>query len=183
MSTYMSLTKQAITILVIIFTILINLVSAQAVSAKTLSYPIVSQMSARPAGGPGEVFFTTTFPVNYQSGQMVLSSNPDGTGFIWVDDEMEVIVSRNGVVLTDNVIDFSNGCSALHQTNPKDITSFFTPGESQLKVELKDLCGGNVSNSSFYLVNLNAPDSTPNPTPTPSPTATSSPTPSATPIL
>ncbi|MDC1162146.1 LodA/GoxA family CTQ-dependent oxidase [Tenacibaculum sp.] len=81
-----------------------------------------------------------------------LSSESDGTGDIFVDDVLELIVNGNLILKTD----FSNGCSGkITPLNPLDVTSNFDKFlNSFVNIEIKyiDKCGGYKSASNFYLV-------------------------------
>lgn len=118
----------------------------------------------------GSIYFTTQYKLNYQSGKIFLSLNPDGTGNTMVDDSIEIVVTNpDGKIKSFNYSYPSMNCSSLNSLAPADITDIFAPGENSVKVVLRDICGGGASSNPLYLVNINAPDPTPTPSPAPSP--------------
>lgn len=62
-------------------------------SAATIPYTITLGVSGRSPNPVGETFFRTDLTVNYQSGSIVLSSKPDGTGNTLVDDAIEMVIT------------------------------------------------------------------------------------------
>lgn len=65
----------------------------QMVQAATIPYPITSGIPVKSILR-GETFFTTNFSINYNTGQIFLSLNPNGTGNTVVDDAIEIIATR-----------------------------------------------------------------------------------------
>ncbi|MDO8639083.1 MAG: hypothetical protein Q7R43_05910, partial [Candidatus Daviesbacteria bacterium] len=126
-------------------------------SAATIPYTITEGIPGQRPTVP--TFLTVNFDVNFQSGQIIFSGNPDGTGNTWVDDAALVwIVTRPDGTSASRTFNYSNGCMYISSKTPQDITSLFKQGINQVQVRLYDLCGGWVGSSSLYLVNTNAPD-------------------------
>lgn len=146
------------------------------VFAATSSYIITEGIPGRPALIRGETFFSKDTTINYQSGQMILSSNPDGTGSTTVDDEMEIKVTHQDGTTSKNIFDYvSQPCLFIVSKPPQDITHLFKAGENKVSIKLYDTCGVYVWSSALYIVNTNAPDPSPSPTPTPTPKPTPEP--------
>lgn len=161
----------------IILTLLLFYFESNVIAA-TIPYTITEGIPGQPVPRDS-VFYTTEFKVNYQSGRILLSANPDGTGNTQVDDAISMTVLRpNGTTGFFDHFYPNNFCSALNFLVPSEVTNLFLPGENTVRVQLRDACGGFGGSSPLYLVNLNAPE----PTPTPSPSSTPTPSPSPTPV-
>lgn len=135
----------------------------------------------------GAVFYAKTLEFRYFGGTVTLAANANGTGNIWVDDQLTLQVKQPDGVVRTYRHDFSNGCQGyVSSLPPFSLTSYFGMGTNSVYVEFKDLCGAYKESSSMYLV---APprfatltptitprfSSTPSRTPTRTPTATSVP--------
>lgn len=154
---------------VLIFTFVI-LTGNQPVFAATIPYTITTGIPGQ-STTPGATFLTVNFSIDYQSGQMIFSGNPDGTGSTGVDDAAMVwVVERPDGTSASVTFRYDNGCRFISHKPPQDVTSLFKPGINQVQVKLYDICGVFIGSSSLYLVNTNAPDPTPTPTPLPSKT-------------
>ncbi len=126
-------------------------------SAATIPYTITEGIPGQKPTVP--TFLTVNFDVNFQSGQIIFSGNPDGTGNTSVDDAALVwVVKRPDGTSASQTFNYSNGCMYISSKTPQNITSLFKPGVNQVQVRLYDVCGGWVGSSPLYLVNLNAPD-------------------------
>ena len=122
---------------------------------------------------PGASFFQKEFDLNYQSGNVFLSSNPDGSGNTLVDDAVEIVADWPDSPIIGRITHrYAQGCYFLLPHPPEDIWWIFAKGVNKVKVKLYDICGFEVFSSRLYLVNNGAPDPSPTPTPTPSPTPT-----------
>lgn len=139
----------------------------QVAVAATIPYTITTGIPGQPVTG-GATFLTVNFNIDYQSGQIIFSGNPDGTGNTWVDDAAMVWVVKRPDGTSDSVTyRYDNGCAYISQKPPQNVTSLFKPGVNQVQVKLYDVCGRFVGSSPLYLVNTNAPDPTPTPSKTP----------------
>lgn len=137
----------------------------QSAIAATIPYTITTGIPGQPVTG-GATFLTVNFNIDYQSGQIIFSGNPDGTGNTWVDDAAIVWVVRRPDGTSDSITyRYDNGCAYISQKPPQNVTSLFKPGVNQVQVRLYDVCGRFVGSSPLYLVNTNAPDSIPTKTP------------------
>ncbi len=144
----------------------------QSAVAATLPYTITTGIPGQPTT-PGATFLTVNFSIDYQSGQIIFSGNPDGTGETGVDDAAMVwIIKRPDGSSASATFRYDNNCAFISHKPPQDVTSLFRQGVNQVQVKLYDVCGGFIGSSSLYLVNTNAPDPTPAPTPTPTPSKT-----------
>jgi len=100
----------------------------------------------------GEVFFSEEAEVNYTGGTVLLSSTCDGSGDVWVDDEVMIRVTRPDGTVAEHTVDFSNGCQGYISTlEALDLTSLFSIGRNTVYVELSDICGGHVGSTALYL--------------------------------
>ena len=143
---------------------------AESSLAATLPYTITEGIPGQ-STIPGATFLIVDLSIDYQSGQMIFSGNPDGTGSTGVDDAAMVwVVERPDGTSASVTFRYDNGCRFISHKPPQDVTYLFKPGLNQVRVKLYDICGVNIGSSSLYLVNTNAPDPTPTPTPTPSKT-------------
>ena len=111
----------------------------------------------RPVGSPGETFYTNSTNVMIPSGvsKITLALNPDGTGDVRTDDEVEITFSGSAGTYTYSH-DYSQGCIGyITPTAPVDLTSELSMFEgSSINVTLKcsDRCGGVESTSGYFLV-------------------------------
>jgi len=114
--------------------------------------PIQKRFRRYPAA-EGEVFFDRTVPFDYTGGTVVLSQDPDGTGDVFVDDELIMTVTRPDQTTVVFDQDYSNGCSGqIIHGGPHDVTSLFQVGLNSVRVQFKNTCGANASAESFWLV-------------------------------
>lgn len=134
------------------------------VFAATIPYKITDTIPGKPV--TNRDFFTTNFTVNYSSGKIIFSANSDATGFTFVDDAIQIIVTHSDNSTSEFLAFYERNCFAQGPHLPEDITYAFRPGNNQVKVRLFDVCRGFVGSTSLYLVNTNAPDPPPvGPTP------------------
>lgn len=149
--------------------------------AETTYYLITEEISPYLISSRGITFFDKTFIINYTSGDVWLSSTPNGTGNILVDDVLDVFITNpNGTLSLLFGKNFSNGCTELRSYPPQNIKNGLSIGENKLTVRLSDRCGTGVSSTALYL-KFEQIQPTPSATPTPLPTPT--PTPAVTPFL
>lgn len=153
----------------VIFTFLIFCLSIfifpKDIFAATISYTVTPEIPIHSAPCTGCEFFTTNLSINYQSGNILLSSQPDGTGVTLVDDAIEIQILRPNNTTSTLKISYQDGCAFLTPKQPKDITNYLLPGENKIRIKLYDECGHSVYSTGLYLVNLNAPDPIPSKTP------------------
>ncbi|MFA0964562.1 LodA/GoxA family CTQ-dependent oxidase [Roseivirga sp. BDSF3-8] len=111
-------------------------------------------IAGEPVINSGDPFYTNTRNTIYipQGKSIMLSSKPDGSGDIYVDDEVEVFVNGNSVYQHD----FSNNCSGVvTPLSPQDLTAQFSSYAGNyvtLQITYSDRCGGSQGASNFYLV-------------------------------
>ncbi len=100
-----------------------------------------------PASPTGVVFRTWTGTITFPGGRLWLSQQPDGTGDLRVDDVLRVPAAN------DFEVDFSRGCSGtVYSEDPFDIGGRIQPGVTEITVELKDKCGGDIESTAVWLV-------------------------------
>ncbi len=103
---------------------------------------------------PPNIFYSNTKEMVWiPSGKdAYLSSNPDGTGDVFVDDVLELQINGKSILN----VDFSDGCSGkITPTSPIEITPFLEKYNSSfvnIEINYIDKCGGAESSSKFYLV-------------------------------
>lgn len=164
-----------------IFVFLISLYFVPSKSlAATRSWEITTGIPPDAGGGGGYTFpfLTKIFDINYEGGQFIVSSSPDGTGSTYVDDGMRITshYPGGGYLAWGHIYVNGGVCGNIgHYLGPTDITPLFRPGANHVVVELADICGGLKFSTPLYLTNLNAPDPLPSPTPTPTPIPPSTP--------
>lgn len=118
------------------------------------SYLITNGIAYNPISYVGQSFFTTSTIVDFQSGTVILSLNPDGTGDIMVDDAMDLYVTHADGTTSEHTIDFTFNCSRyVAPLPPQDITFLFKKGTNQVRFTFFDKCGGNGGSTRIYLVN------------------------------
>lgn len=150
-------------------------------SAATIPYTITTGIPADLDKYLGATFFEKDFTLNYQSGYLVLSSNPDGSGYTQVDDAIEITVTRPDQTINKWHFSYQWGCMSVNSYWPQNITNPFSYGENKVHIRLYDECGWYSGSSPLYIVNMNAPEPTPTPTPIPTPTPVPTPTPTPAP--
>lgn len=124
--------------------------------AATTSYKITDGFSVDPPGasGVGVVYFFKNLQINYETGVMLLSSTPDGTGSAKIGDLVQVI---NGYPV-NQVFTYPAALKDLCKSPqvtipPTDITHVFVQGVNNVLVRLSEWCGGVEHISPLYLVN------------------------------
>jgi len=133
----------------------------QSAVAATIPYTITTGIPGQSTTS-GATFLTVNFNIDYRSGQMIFSGNPDGTGSTGVDDAALVwVVKRPDGTSASITFRYDNGCAFISHKPPQNVTSLFKPGVNQVQVKLFDICGVYIGSSSLYLVNTNAPDPPP----------------------
>ena len=154
--------KLFVKIFVISPIVLFPVILPQSAVAATIPYAITTDIPGQPITPGGATFLTVDFNVDYQSGQIFFSGNPDGTGNTWVDDAAIVwVVKRPDGTSASVTYRYDNGCAFISQKPPQNVTSLFKPGINQVQVKLYDICGWYIGSSPLYLVNTNAPEPQP----------------------
>ncbi|OGE45843.1 hypothetical protein A3E67_03565 [Candidatus Daviesbacteria bacterium RIFCSPHIGHO2_12_FULL_38_25] len=137
---------------------LLTVILPQSAVAATIPYTITTGIPGQSTTS-GATFLTVNFNIDYQSGQMIFSGNPDGTGSTGVDDAAMVwVVKRPDGTSASVTFRYDNGCAFISHKPPQDVTYLFKPGVNQVQVKLYDICGVAIGSSPLYLVNTNAPD-------------------------
>lgn len=157
--------------IVFIGIIILSFSVSQQILAATVPYTITAGIPGYPPSRFGITFFETDLTVNFQSGKIIFSGQPNGLGNTFVDDAINMTVKGPDNITRTYIHYYNIGCRSLSDMPPVDITNYFKPGINQVRVKLFDVCGISVGSSSLYLANTNAPDPTPTPTPTPTPPA------------
>ncbi|KKQ77621.1 MAG: Lecithin:cholesterol acyltransferase, partial [Candidatus Daviesbacteria bacterium GW2011_GWF2_38_6] len=137
---------------------LLTVILPQSAVAATIPYTITTGIPGQSTTS-GATFLTVNFSIDYRSGQMIFSGNPDGTGSTGVDDAAMVwVVKRPDGTSASVTFRYDNGCAFISHKPPQDVTYLFKPGVNQVQVKLYDICGVAIGSSPLYLVNTNAPD-------------------------
>jgi hypothetical protein len=122
--------------------------TASAITVKACTR-VINGGRVDPAPPAGTVFFDQTFPIKYIGGPVMVAEDCDGTGDVFVDDELRI----NRGSAPEFSHDYSNTCSGeITHAGPHDITSLFVSGVNQVRVRLMELCGGGSGNSNLRLV-------------------------------
>jgi hypothetical protein len=118
------------------------------------SVQLAPQMS-QPNPQLGRTFFMATYQVVYGSGPVMISGSPPPNQSFYVDDQIVMTVTRPDTTTATFDQRFEGGnCSGIRFLGPFDVTSLFQPGTNQVRVELRDTCGGVESTSSaIWLTN------------------------------
>lgn len=116
--------------------------------ASTIPYEITTAIPDHQTPSQGITFFTKDMDINYTSGNIIFSQNPDGTGTTYIDDGVEITVTKpDGTQKSHLYIGFNNP--------PIDVTYLFGIGENHVNVKLRDFGGAIIGSSTMYLVNTN----------------------------
>ena len=111
----------------------------------------------RPVCKPGEMFYSNSTNVAIPSdvSKITLALNPDGTGDVRTDDEVEITFSGLAGTYTYSH-DYSQGCIGyITPTPPVDLTSelsMFKGNSINVTLKCSDKCGGVESSSGYFLV-------------------------------
>ena len=109
----------------------------------------------RPAAKAQEVFFTAVFSVETGSRRVVLAGDAAGTGELYADDILEIVVTHgDDGSYASYRHDYSNGCDGitLYPTPPVDLSRLLHAGGNTVRIAMRDGCGENVGNTNLYLV-------------------------------
>jgi hypothetical protein len=108
-------------------------------------------LPAQSAPTTGYVFLDKTLTVSMPAGvRLVLSSEPDGTGDVYVDDRIQIEVTHED----GTTASFARGFEFQPPAPPLDLSSSMKPGLNTLRVQLMDTVGGAYSSTPLYLVLL-----------------------------
>ncbi|MFC1698029.1 hypothetical protein ACFL1H_06825 [Nanoarchaeota archaeon] len=97
-------------------------------------------------------FFERTVQINYDGESVVLSSTPDGTEMIKVDDQIEIYFeNENGENYYAN--DFSRGHSGrVEKEEPFDLTPWLEEGQNNVTFQFVNLYPPYYSSTAFWIV-------------------------------
>src|SRR5262245_2471376 len=110
--------------------------------ASTGPVGITAGIASRTPFTSGEIFYESSFTIDYTGGRVVLSSKADGTGSTAVDDVLIITVISSDTVERTFRRDYSNNCSSsIHRLPPTDLSKFFRLGLNRVRVLLMDKCG------------------------------------------
>lgn len=107
--------------------------------------------------GPGTVFVSNTgiFFEWDGTGSLVLSSTPDGTGPISVDDILTVDVTHADASTATYTKNWNPTCSVSDSALVVDVTAKFEAGTNVIDLTCSDFCaGGNYATTAIYLVQI-----------------------------
>ena len=112
----------------------------------------------------GYVFLYKNTFMNYQSGEIILSSTPDGTGKVNIGDEVKFGVQNTENALPSYFTHYGEEqCIIFHPSSaPLNITHLFKKGaQHNAGVYLMNWCSNKKIISPLYIVNINIKDSPP----------------------
>ncbi len=127
---------------------------------QTMVYQLATALEAQASGSPGpnDVFYTSFIKyVSIPSTpiQILLSSNPDGTGDTFVDDQIQIFVASQGNTEIIYTYDYSNGNSGvITPISPVSMLYQFNSYFGQtvaITTTFTDLFPYSRSGSNFYL--------------------------------
>lgn len=137
--------------------------TADTVFAVSIDYKITDPIPGARVPRRGYVFKDITIDIPYETGSLIVSSNPDGTGDTIVDDRLILDVTHPDNTKSTNNYAYHVGCFYLQPRPPQNITYLFKPGINKVRARLSDACGGFYGSSSIYIVNTGLPDEGPEP--------------------
>jgi len=126
------------------------------------NYHIAANQSGVAIKVKGEKFYVATryFIEIGENATLILSSQPNGKGTVFVDDTLKLVGTdqNDSSVSATYKHDYSNGCdgTGIKHTAPIDLTQFddfkSLRGKTiSCEVQMHDKCGGVVSSSDIYL--------------------------------
>ncbi|HRN69637.1 MAG TPA: M23 family metallopeptidase [Candidatus Woesebacteria bacterium] len=101
-----------------------------------------------------KTYFYKNIPINYQSGRVVLSFNPDGTGDMIIGEEL--LVNKNEYAFTYSP--YTTACNTykgISSMKPLDITHLLHKGLNNIKVSFRKVWCNQQQISQMYLVHFN----------------------------
>jgi hypothetical protein len=131
-------------ITLVLITLLFAFTSTSETNASGWTIKITDEI---PSTGTTGFFFQTTFDVNYSDGRIILAGNEEGTGRMFVDDNLYINVARPDGTTTK--------FSRFYDLNfsPVDLTRYFQRGRNVVTVRIENVREAGFS-SAFWLVNL-----------------------------
>lgn len=147
------------------------------VAAATIPHLVTSGIANKPVSVQGETFFETDLIVEYESGDVLISKNADGSMLhqvFEIKDAIELIITRPDSSVEVFRWSFNPDCTiqTLSFTledeepdeqepepgpNPVEISHLFAPGSNRVHVRLYHECSEHMGSAPIYLVNLGAP--------------------------
>jgi len=109
---------------------------------------ITAAIPPRPVSTRGEVFFDQTFTFTTSDGRAVVASTADGTGQVYVDDEIDITITHADGSTARLVRNYE----FQPPSDPLDLSAVLAPGTNSLHVVLRDTFGDSLSASALYLV-------------------------------
>lgn len=98
-------------------------------------------------------FYWNRLTYRYNGGRVWLCQNPDGTGNVFADDSITLMVAGPNGNTQTYTYDYSHNNSGFVMPQPPtDVTYLFAPGDNAVTVKLTDLYHNSRGCSSFYLV-------------------------------
>ena len=125
-------------LLVFIFTFVVCFVFTKNVKAETTTYKVTDGFTqdVEHVDG-GRVFFYQNISIDYSAGKVILSSNPDGTGSMHIEDMMQLSGSSGTLTYTT----YDRLCQNFkREIAPQDITHLMHPGLNNILVRFSTWC-------------------------------------------
>jgi len=116
-------------------------------------YQLAAARESTPVRAVGEKFSTTDFYVRTRGGAVTISGTRDGRGEFWVDDMLDLSITRfDGTTVTRH-FDDSAGCTSdtVLPSAPVNLGADLQNGINLVRVTFRDTCGGNSGNTAIYL--------------------------------
>jgi RHS repeat-associated protein len=107
-------------------------------------YTVSSGVGSRNATSTGEVFVDVTLEVYFAPGDVAYLAGSN--------DALQPTVVDDAAVVNGTEYKYHSSCSGSNTAQIKNVTAALTPGIHDVHVQLKDVCGGQISSAMVFLV-------------------------------
>ena len=136
----------------LVFIILISI--SQPVNAETIKPYLVTESFEQNVPGSIRVYFVKNIGLDYKSGKVLLSLNPDGSGEALVGESIDVSIGYPGSGSFER-INTNASCSVNNKMPPLDITHLLFKGLNNIQVRYRRVCSpGIIKADPLYLVHF-----------------------------
>lgn len=136
---------------IIIFSLVLLLIPLH-VNAEEIKPYLVTEAFEKDVPGSIRVYFVKNIPLEYKSGKVVLSLNPDGTGEALVGESIDVTIGFPGDGSFERV-NITPDCSTNNKMGPLDITHLLHQGLNNIQVRYRRVCFPGIKKADqLYLV-------------------------------
>lgn len=136
----------------LVFIILISI--SPPVNAETIKPYLVTEGFEQNVPGSIRVYFVKNIGLDYKSGKVLLSLNPDGSGEALVGESIDVSIGYPGSGSFER-INTNASCSANNKIPPLDITHLLYKGLNNIQIRYRRVCSpGIIKADPLYLVHF-----------------------------